>query len=248
MRGVAGHGARNGNVNAALRGTQHFLTRAVIHGYEKRHTRVVARFLPRLGKCVTRLLRQHGDVAYRAHTHVFGMQAVNLSEHGFGEQVHQTHDFFFGTFPVFRRERINGKEANARVARRANELANRRNASLVAFQAIERTLFRPAAIAVHDDGDMLRHGVFAQSMRIEPGGRVREHFIYRFMEHVSSFEIGPTRVLQRPEATNMGPWPLKFRKKKARRFVKQQEPPIPQSKTPHRAWTLASTIRAIRYA
>ena len=159
------------------------------------------------------------------------MQAVNLGEHGFGEQIHQSHDFFFGALPILGREGIDGEEANARVARRANELAHRRDAGLVTLQAIKRALFRPAAIAVHDDGDMLRHRVFAQSVRIEPGGRVREHFIYRFMEHVSSFEIGPTRVLQRPEATNTGPWPLKFRKKRSSLMSHQ---PLMSRRTPQR--------------
>ena len=103
VRGVAGHGARNGNVNAALRGTRRSLTRAGDARPREASCPVLLRvFSHAFGKRVTRLLRQRGrrrlSCAHARFRHA-GRQPQRAWF--WRTRSNQTHDFFFGTFPSF---------------------------------------------------------------------------------------------------------------------------------------------------
>ena len=50
-------------------------------------------------------------------------------------------------------------------------------------QSVERAFFSPTPIAIHDDGNMLRHSVLVEQKRIEPRWRVGINLCYRLSKH-----------------------------------------------------------------
>ena len=103
------------------------------------------------------ILRQHAQITQNAHCNA-------ALEHGLrrllqigAEQVHQRVDFVLRPLPVFGRERIDGKILHADVLAVGRNRAEGLRADLVACLARQTALFRPPAVAVHDDRDMLRN-------------------------------------------------------------------------------------------
>ena len=105
------------------------------------------------------------------------MKAIHFGEHGLGEQIHQPHDLIFGPLPVLRGKRVDGQIAHPKIRRAANGLSHRLDAGLMALQAVQRTLFRPAPVAVHDDGHRLGDPLRIKRPRINPLGRIRKYVI-----------------------------------------------------------------------
>ena len=85
-----------------------------------------------------------------------GGEFVEVGEDEALHQPHQVADLFLGPLPVFGAESVERHRVDAEVARRAHDRPHRLDAGLVTGDAGQQPLFRPAAIAVHDDGDMAR--------------------------------------------------------------------------------------------
>src|SRR5207253_2389740 len=80
------------------------------------------------------------------------------------EERHQEVDFFGGPFPIFSAEAIEGELFDAEPATFLDGTANAADAFEVALDAFLAAFLGPAAVAIHDDGDMAR-----QLRGIEPG-------------------------------------------------------------------------------
>ena len=72
------------------------------------------------------------------------------------QQAHQVGDLLGRTAPVLGREAVDGQVADAEIAGGAHGAADRLDAAPMALEPRQPALGRPAAVAVHDDGDMRR--------------------------------------------------------------------------------------------
>ena len=79
----------------------------------------------------------------------FGFEIVN-------EIFHQRVHFIFGPVPVLGRKSVEREIFDADFARRADDFARGIRAAPMTLDARQTMLLRPAAVAVHDDGDVLR--------------------------------------------------------------------------------------------
>jgi len=72
------------------------------------------------------------------------------------EQAHQAGDLLGGAFPVFDREGVEGDVADADGAGGIDDRADCLDAAAVSLQPGKAARLGPAAVAVHDDGNVLR--------------------------------------------------------------------------------------------
>ena len=72
------------------------------------------------------------------------------------KQAHQKIDFRFGPPPIFQGKRVQGQRRNVQPRAGFDHGARRLHPGAVAGHARQMPPLRPAAIAVHDDGDVLR--------------------------------------------------------------------------------------------
>ncbi len=84
-------------------------------------------------------------------------QVVQFALQEIVEEAHQAGNLLGGAFPVFDREGVQGDVADADRPRGVHDGADGFHAAAMAFQARQSTLFRPPAVAVHDDGHVLRN-------------------------------------------------------------------------------------------
>src|SRR5690606_28520971 len=70
------------------------------------------------------------------------------------EQAHERVDLFGGPLPVLLAEREQRQDLDTRVQRTLDHLANGRHSGCVSQRPRQRAPAGPAAVAVHDDGDM----------------------------------------------------------------------------------------------
>ena len=80
------------------------------------------------------------------------------------QQVHQEFDFALGTLPVFCGERIQRERGNVQARGGLDGRTNRGDTGAMAGDARQMAALGPAAISVHDDGN-----VVGQPLRIEAG-------------------------------------------------------------------------------
>jgi hypothetical protein len=107
---------------------------------------------------LAQLLRQLRTVTDHADAHAgtveLGEVLLDRDEH----QAHQERHLLGRALPVLGRERKNGEVLDAPVGAGEHRLDERVDPGLVAEHARQEALLRPSAVAVHDDGDVLRHG------------------------------------------------------------------------------------------
>src|SRR5690606_36880534 len=84
---------------------------------------------------------------------LFGLVAEEAFEH-----LHEDVDFVLGTTPVFDGKRVERDVANAEIAGDADDFFHGIGTFAVAFDAGQSAFARPASIAIHNDGDVLRNG------------------------------------------------------------------------------------------
>src|SRR6185436_7287456 len=84
------------------------------------------------------------------------------------EELHQAHRLFQGAAPVVGGEGVQRQRADAEIGRRLDDVVDGVGAAAVALEAGRAATDGPAAIAVHDDGDV-------QSGRGAGGGDGRAH-------------------------------------------------------------------------
>ena len=82
------------------------------------------------------------------------VQLEGLLVYRFLQEVEQAVNLFFGALPVFGGEAVEGEVFEAELAEVFNRRAHVFHARLVPFEAGQAALLRPAAVAVHNDGDV----------------------------------------------------------------------------------------------
>ena len=140
------------------------LPAAIVEGDDERQPAVAARQL--LG-----LVEQRGDVGGEAlaaadhpHPHVVGVQFGEIVADEAFQQPHQQRNLLGRTAPVFGRKAVDRQERNADLDGGAHRPPHRLDAAAVAFETRQAARLRPAAVAVHDDGDV--PGRLAQGVEI----------------------------------------------------------------------------------
>src|SRR5207302_3383123 len=88
-------------------------------------------------------------------------QLINLPTNGLGEQAHQGVDLVFGTRPVFCGKGIEGEHPDATLVGRLGDTTDGLDPCLVTHDARQQPLTGPAAVAIHDDRDVLGRGQLA---------------------------------------------------------------------------------------
>src|SRR5690606_9486931 len=95
-------------------------------------------------------------VADEADAHAAPVQLVDFAVERVDEKLHQRADFLLGPAPVLAREREQGECADPGVQAEIDAQVDRARAGAMADDARPVALLRPAAVAVHDDGQVAR--------------------------------------------------------------------------------------------
>ena len=141
------------------------------------------------------------------------------------QQAHQEIDFRLGPAPVFQRKRIQRKRGNAQPRARLDHGPRRLHAGAMAGDARQMPPLRPAAVAVHDDGDVL-----GQPLRVESSRRASSRLAgceqVRWLDVSSEFRAGAATYKLRGTSPALytakltqRPWP-RNRAGAARRYSK----------------------------
>jgi len=94
--------------------------------------------------------------AEEAHTDVVALDEGHFLAQIFAEKLHEEFDFSFGAAPVFHREGVERKGFDMETGTGFDGGPGGLRACAVAGDAGEVAFLGPAAVAVHDDGDMAR--------------------------------------------------------------------------------------------
>ena len=97
------------------------------------------------------------QVTYYAKAHVVFVQFDDLALQRQRKQIHQHRHFLFRAPPVFRAESKQGEVVDTLFGARLDDFAHGFHAAFVPRNARQKAFFRPASIAVHDDGNVARH-------------------------------------------------------------------------------------------
>ena len=107
---------------------------------------------------VLHLLREFMRAADVCHADVVVVHALDIGEQVAAQELHEEVDFIFGAAEVvFEREGVEGDPGEIDARGGLDDELNALGTLLVAEETLEGALASPAAIAVHDDGDVLRH-------------------------------------------------------------------------------------------
>src|SRR5690606_39722262 len=116
--------------------------------------------------------REGGVIAEDAQANALAMEAVELALDVEAEQAGELGDLGLGPTPVLRGEGIERQALDPGLARRAQRPPRRLRAGAVAGRTGQPARLRPAAIAVHDDGDVPGHRRRRSGpVRLGPGRR-----------------------------------------------------------------------------
>ena len=94
-------------------------------------------------------------IAQYFEANTIGIHVLNLFFEISHEQAHQATDLFGGTFPVFCAESKKTQVRDAHIVAGFDDIANPLSASCMAEPCRHETVFGPAPIAIHDDGNVL---------------------------------------------------------------------------------------------
>src|SRR5262245_25540347 len=156
------------------KGVQELVAAAVVERHQQREARVVARLAGDVLEAAADRQRHAGRAADHAQAHLVVHEIRQLVVDRLLEQPHQHRHLVLGPVPVFRRERVQGEEAQARGVRRTDDGARGLDPLAVTRHAWQAALGRPAAVAGHDDGHVRGHGVSAHALQ-ERGLRGDRH-------------------------------------------------------------------------
>ena len=130
---------------------------AVVEAHVQDKAVVVSRGGLRLGQALTHFGRQTFAAPDKVQLHAIFLELGNLSAQGHREKLHEARDLIGRAVPVFRRESKNGQDGNAPLHARAYAATKRIHPLLVPRQTRQETTFGPAAVAIHDDGNVVWH-------------------------------------------------------------------------------------------
>ena len=137
-----------------VHGVDDFCAAAVIKGDGKNHAGV---FGEGFGGFAGVSLDGFGEIiraAEEAHANIVSLQERHFLANVFAEELHEEFDFGFGAAPVFDGEGVEGEGFDAQAGAGFDGCAGGIRAGAVTGDAREMALLGPAAVAVHDDGDV----------------------------------------------------------------------------------------------
>ena len=108
--------------------------------------------------------RKFVDAAQETHADVVALDERHFLADVFAEELHQKIGFDFGAAPVFYGEGVEGERFDVEAGAGFDDDARGFGAVAVAGDARQVAALGPAAVAVHDDGDVLR-----QPLPVQPG-------------------------------------------------------------------------------
>ncbi len=103
-----------------------------------------------------KLRAQRFPIADEAQAHLIAMQIRHFAHQRIEKQAHEHADFLGGPQPVLAAEGEQGQVADFALGALFDDLAHDLDAGAMAGDARHAARARPAAVAVHDDCDMLR--------------------------------------------------------------------------------------------
>jgi hypothetical protein len=106
---------------------------------------------------VLNLLREVVRAADVGHADVVVVHALDVADEVAFEELHEEADLGFGAAEVvFKRESVEGEPREVDAGGGFYDILDRLGSLLMAKEAFEGTFAGPAAVAVHNDGDVLR--------------------------------------------------------------------------------------------
>jgi len=151
----------------------YLLPSAVIERDRQRQAAVVAGQLFGLDQQCGDVVGEPFAAADHPHAHVVGVQFRQIVADEAFEQPHQQRDLVGRPAPVFGREAVERQKRDADFARRAHRAAHGFDSAAMALVARQAARLRPAAVAVHYDGDVARR--LAGRMAVFDHGRHGAH-------------------------------------------------------------------------
>jgi len=138
-------------------GLHHVPAATVVEGHRQGDAGVVLGGLLGFGPGRTQAIRHGIAVTHDDNLDAITGQLAQVFGDGHQHQAHQARDFVFGALPVLGREGKHGEVLDAAVGTGVDHLDQRIHTGLVAEEARQVALLRPAPIAIHHDGHVARH-------------------------------------------------------------------------------------------
>ncbi len=105
-----------------------------------------------------------------AHAHAHGVQLVAPPPDHLAVEAHEEADLVRGALPVLGGEGVGGEVLDPQLQRALDHVEQRALTRFVALGAGQSPLLGPAAVAVHDDGDVPGHELLGELGRPGPAG------------------------------------------------------------------------------
>ena len=154
LRREVGHVGRGVGGLPGFHGAQDVPTAAVIGSDVEGEAGVAGGVGSCLANAVLESLRKARDIADDVEAHAFGLHVFDFFFKVLNEQAHEGGDLVVGAAPVFGAEGEQGEVRYAFVQTGLDQIRHQARAFDVADGARHEALFRPASIAIHDDGDV----------------------------------------------------------------------------------------------
>ena len=129
---------------------------AVIEGDGKNHAGVFGEGFGGFAGVSLDGFREFVGAAEEAHADIVFLEERHFLANVFAEELHEKFDFGFGAAPVFNGEGVEREGFDVQPGAGFDGGAGGIRAGTVTGDAREMTLLGPAAVAVHDDGDVAR--------------------------------------------------------------------------------------------
>ena len=137
-------------------GADDFLAAAIIEGDHQGQPGIAARQVLGLIEQDRDVAGQSTPLADDADPDVVGVQLGKIMTDEALQKPHQVRDFLGWAPPILGGKAVDRQVADAEIAGGAHGATDRFDAAAMALEPRQSALGRPAAIAVHDDGDMRR--------------------------------------------------------------------------------------------
>ena len=132
---------------------------SVIQRHHESHAGVARRLPHRVGDIAIHRFRQIRRAPDHQQADIVSLDRRQLALQVFAQQTHQKIHFRPRASPVFQRERIQRQAWQMQSRARLDDLARHLHARAMPRHARQMPPFGPAAIAIHDDGHMMRQAL-----------------------------------------------------------------------------------------
>ena len=146
----------------SLGGLNHVPAAAIVGAYVQRDKTVVGGLVDGLRDQLLQGAGKAVRVAQHPQAHPVGVHGVDFFFQVSHEQPHEAADFFFGALPVFGAECEKTQFRDADLSTGFDNVPDPLRACRVTQGRGHEAFFGPTAVAVHDDGNVLRQGVGAR--------------------------------------------------------------------------------------